>query len=210
MKIEFDLLKSNYGNKLNTSKFKYGKIVMIVLPIFAIILVDMFKLDISLIFVGVIYLGLSYLLSKLLQKSDEKLIQEITNQIIGTIKLEEDKIEITLIESERQPSSRDIIEININSYFGEVTGYGRHQELHYGTDTTIKLNVNEKSELLYVFIRHKEDRDKFKLISTWCLKANSQYKEYTKSERTYNGKKLSYMEIQELKKNISDNYGNRQ
>ena len=205
MKIEFDILKSNYGKKLNTSKFKYGKVAMIVIPILAVLLTDIYTLNINLMIVGIIYLGLSYLLSKLLQKSNEEIIQEFNTQIIGKIKLEDDKIEILLNENESQPNARNINEIKINSYFGEVTGYGRYQELHYGTDTTIKLKVNEKIKILNVFIRDEEDRAKFKSISTWCLKMNKNYKEYTKNERTYNGKKLNFEEIQELKKTISNN-----
>ena len=43
MKIEFDLLKSDYGNLLNTSKFRYGKVAMIVISIITLIL-DLFNL----------------------------------------------------------------------------------------------------------------------------------------------------------------------
>ncbi len=200
MTIEFDILKSNYVKQLNTSKFRYGKVGMIVIPILAIILTDIFLPNINLIVIGIIYLGLSYLLSKILQKSDEEIVQEISTQVIGTIRLEEDEIKIVLNENENQLNAGEISEININSYFGEVTGYGKYQELHYGTDTTIKLGGNNTTKILYVFIRNKEQRLKFKSISNCCLRTNSNYKEYTRNERTYNGNKLNYKEIQELKK----------
>ena len=49
MKIEFDILNSNYGKQLNTSKFRYGKVGMIVIPILAIILTDIYAANINLI-----------------------------------------------------------------------------------------------------------------------------------------------------------------
>jgi len=208
MKIELDILRSNYGKILNTSKFKFGKILIFGIPILAIIIIDVYNLNINLIIFGLVYLGLSFFLSSLLQKSNKQILEEITTQKIGTIKLIDDKIEVLFYDEVNFPKVNNIhqiSEININSYFGEITGFGRTRELHYGTDTSIKFELNEKVKKYYVFIRDKEDMIKLKCISSYCLKLNTNYKEYTKSERTYNGKKLNYIEIQKLKKTISNN-----
>lgn len=208
MQAEFDILKSDFGKKINSSKVKYGKVALIGIPILAIILTDVYFSNFNLIFIAVIYFGISFLLSKFLQKSNNQIIEEILEQKIGQLELNDGTIKLSINDKNNQSHKigfSSINEMDIKTYFGEVTGYGRYQELHYGTDTTININRDSITEKFYVFIRNKEEREIISLISNLCILKNLEYKEYTNGERTYNGKKLNYQEIQNLKKTIINN-----
>jgi len=206
MNIEFDIIRSNYGKILNTSKFKYGQIGIYGVPILTIVLVHIFFPNVNSIVVGIGFLAVILLMRKLLEKTENQIIEEILSQSIGILKLENDEIELlpNADNNHLNPiENLTVSEININSYFGEQTGYGGRKELHYGTDNKIILSINNESKTYYVFIHDESEIEKLQALSYWCLRRNVEHKEYTKGERTYIGEKLKFKEIQELKRSIS-------
>lgn len=144
----------------------------------------------------------------IIQKIDFKKEDELlTPNIIGTLNFDGESISFNTSENTIvvDKNYQGLIQFKFEGYKGEVEGYGRHANVYYGTNNIIELSGIDFPMKYYVFLNGTVDKRKFSALIKWCYDEGINYKEFTRGEATYFGKKLNYKEIQAFKTRNNNN-----
>lgn len=198
---KLNILDKSYEGIIVESKFKFAKLLFAISILSSFLMINFLIPQLGNLKSMLIIIPIGLVLSYFLWKSDKTILQEISENIIGDITFENDVIEINcngqklLINKEFEKK----LKIYMNSYFGQVIGFGNMRDKKYGTNNKIEIETEISTVVYYVFSKNINELEILQKISSWCLDNKLNIKEYTSDERTYHGKKLKFSEIQELK-----------
>jgi len=85
-------------------------------------------------------------------------------------------------------------------YHDEVIGNSKNRNIYYGTSNTISIRDEKGEQIFYIFLENKYNRKEFFELIDWTHRKKLNFKEFTRGERTYLDKKLTFKEIQEFKR----------
>ena len=201
MNLEFDILKKPLEAELTHEDRTKPRFLF-----FGIIIVVIFLLPISnndnffflKIFVSIILL-IILLKKNTNRRSELDIIKEnLVDKLI--VQAEPFKIVNSLGENIIGNDFEGNIIIKYEGYFKEIEGNTRNPNVYYGTQNQIIINNSGSKKRYFIYIKGSEGRRNFFKLVELLFSNNIEFKEFSRGERTYFGKKLNYKEIQKLKK----------
>jgi hypothetical protein len=209
LNIEFDILKKPLEIELSHEDRTKPIFLFILIELIIAFIVFQSENNVLLLFLIIPVIVFIVFFEK---RKDRSELEIINQHLIGKLIVQEKPFKIlnTLGDKTLGEDFKGVITIKYDGYFKEVVRSNSDNivyfssgtpNIYYGTQNQIIINDSGIQKRYYIYLEGIKEKKKFYDLAKILFLNKIDVKEFSRGERTYLGKKLSYREIQKLKNN---------